>query len=220
MNDRLEQMFPPFALRIECGPLRLRAVREFDVPLIADAVNRDGIYDDGRPMPFLARWPEQLGEHGLPTAQFYWGLYANWSANSWHVPLLVEHDGQLVGTQDMGCTRPLATMGVVETGSWLLRSAQGKGIGTLMRQAVCAFAFDELGATQMVSSAFADNPRSRAVSRKVGYRENGVRRVPDPDGHGFRNEVQFLLEPDHLVCPPYPVVATGVAGFRASIGLD
>lgn len=43
-----------------------------------------------------------------------------------------------------------------------------------MRRAVCAFGFDELDAAEITSGAFLDNPASLAVSRKVGYRENGL----------------------------------------------
>lgn len=216
--ERLEQMFAPFGLRITCGPLALRSVREADVPDIADAINRHGIYDDGRPFPFLDRWAENLGAHGLPTAQFYWRLWAGWSVSNWHLVLRVEHEGRLVGVQDV-MARDFPDTRSLGTGSWLLRSEQGRGIGTLMRQAVCAFGFDELGAEQMTSSAFVGNAASQAVSRKVGYRENGVRRARAVDG-GVRLTQDFALSPDDFVRPPFPVECTGVEEFRRSIGLE
>jgi RimJ/RimL family protein N-acetyltransferase len=43
-----------------------------------------------------------------------------------------------------------------------------------MRAAVLHFAFDGLGAQRAESGAFADNARSLAVSRRLGYRENGT----------------------------------------------
>lgn len=61
----------------------------------------------------------------------------------------------------------------LETGSWLARRFHGQGIGTVMRRAICAFAFDHLGAERITSAAFLDNPASRAVSSKVGYQPNG-----------------------------------------------
>ena len=42
-----------------------------------------------------------------------------------------------------------------------------------MRAAVLAFAFDGLGAQVAESSAFLDNAASNAVSRALGYEENG-----------------------------------------------
>jgi RimJ/RimL family protein N-acetyltransferase len=64
----------------------------------------------------------------------------------------------------------------VSTGSWLTASVQGRGIGREMRAAVLQLAFDGLGAEIARSAAFVDNPASRAVSRAIGYRENGRRR--------------------------------------------
>ena len=61
----------------------------------------------------------------------------------------------------------------VNTGSWLVRTAQGKGIGKQMRAAVLHLAFAELGAEVAVTSAFADNPASIGVTRSLGYEDNG-----------------------------------------------
>lgn len=214
--DPVETMFAPFALRITCGPLSMRAMRDHDVPAMAAAVREHGIYDDGRPMPFLDPWPERLGEHGLATAQFYWSAYAAWSPDRWRLPLRVEHDGELVGVQDLVARGPFHRTRSLATGSWLLRPHQGRGIGTLMRQAVCAFAIDELGAQEMHSAALSGNGRSLGVSRRVGYRPNGVARVVTATGE-VREEQRVRLVPDDLVRPPHPVVATGVDAFVASI---
>ncbi len=62
----------------------------------------------------------------------------------------------------------------VDSGSWLIAAARGRGIGVAMRQAVLVLAFDHLGARAAVSSARADNEASLAVSRRLGYRDNGV----------------------------------------------
>ena len=43
-----------------------------------------------------------------------------------------------------------------------------------MRAAVLALAFDGLGARWAVSAAFEDNPASLGVSRKLGYRDDGI----------------------------------------------
>ena len=79
-----------------------------------------------------------------------------------------------------------------ETGSWLGREHQGRGIGTRMRQAMCAFLFDCLDAQVITSGAFLDNPASLAVSRKVGYRPNGQRRMVRRPGEWQVNQVLVL----------------------------
>jgi RimJ/RimL family protein N-acetyltransferase len=46
-----------------------------------------------------------------------------------------------------------------------------------MRSAVLGFAFDHLGAEWATSGAFTDNPASAAVSRSLGYEEDGLDRL-------------------------------------------
>lgn len=67
-------------------------------------------------------------------------------------------------------------MRTVGTGSWLGLRFQGHGVGKAMRQAALAPAFDHLGAEVAESEALLDNPASLAVSRGVGYSENGIGR--------------------------------------------
>jgi RimJ/RimL family protein N-acetyltransferase len=62
----------------------------------------------------------------------------------------------------------------VVTGSWLGRAHQGLGIGKEMRAAVLHLAFAGLGAEWAESAAFLDNPASIAVSRAVGYEDDGM----------------------------------------------
>jgi RimJ/RimL family protein N-acetyltransferase len=59
---------------------------------------------------------------------------------------------------------------------WIGLEYQGQGIGTEMRAAVLYLAFAGLGADYALSGAFTDNPASLAVSRKLGYGEDGVDR--------------------------------------------
>jgi RimJ/RimL family protein N-acetyltransferase len=89
-----------------------------------------------------------------------------------------------------------------------------------MRQVVCAFCIDHLGAEMMRSGYIEGNAASAAVSRKVGYTPNGRRRIEDPKTQGYRWEAEVVLTPDALVRPQEPVVVEGLAGFRRQIGLD
>jgi len=105
-----------------------------------------------------------------------------------------------------------------ETGSWLARRFQGHGIGTATRQVIAAFAFDHLDAQYVTSAAFSDNVASVSVSRKVGYTENGVD-IWAREGKLAPHQ-RFLLSRDNLVRYEHPLMVTGLAAFRRSIGLD
>ena len=88
-----------------------------------------------------------------------------------------------------------------------------------MRRAICAFVFDHLDADEITSGAFTDNPASLAVSRKVGYRPAGQRRLQRRQGELAVNQ-QLVLRPEDLVRGDHPIAVEGVAAFRRSIGLD
>jgi RimJ/RimL family protein N-acetyltransferase len=80
--------------------------------------------------------------------------------------------GAVVGVQAMTAEN-FAITREVSTGSWLGRAYQGRGIGREMRVAVLELAFTGLGATIARSGAFEDNAASIAVSRALGYQEDG-----------------------------------------------
>lgn len=213
----IEEIFPPFGLQISCGPLELRCVRETDVPIAAELASR-GIYDPAE-LPFLRRWAEAAGhELALNTAQFYWSTFAGFRPEDWHLVFLVSHEGTPVGVQDASA-KDFRQVRSIMTGSWLSREYQGKGIGTLMRQTVCSFGFDELGAVEMVSGYMDGNAASAGVSRKVGYEPNGEIRGLHPDGDRARVEKRVHLVPPNFVRPPWPVRVSGAAELRAFIGI-
>jgi RimJ/RimL family protein N-acetyltransferase len=102
-----------------------------------------------------------------------WRQRAESTPDNWHVPFLVIYEGHVVGTQGLQAEH-FAKTRVVSTGSWLGQRYQGRGIGTEMRAAVLHLAFTGLGAVQALSGAFHDNRASLAVSRRLGYADNGV----------------------------------------------
>ena len=64
----VQETFPAFGLRIECGPLVMRPVRERDVPQINRLVAQ-GIHDETA-RPFLVPW--NLGDNQpLESLQFF-----------------------------------------------------------------------------------------------------------------------------------------------------
>ena len=75
--------------------------------------------------------------------------------------------------------------------------------------------FDHLDAEEVTSGAFLDNPASLAVSRKVGYRDNGVRRLQRRPGE-LADNLQLVLTPDDFVRGAVmPLVVDGSAGVPA-----
>ena len=115
-------------------------------------------------MPFSVPWtdadPRDLGRG---TLQFFWRQRARCEPQDWTVNFLVRSEGRVVGMQGL-VGHGFRTVGEVETGSWIGLRHQGRGIGTEMRAAVLAFAFDHLGALRARSGAFTDNTASRRVS--------------------------------------------------------
>lgn len=211
----LAEAYPVLGLRIVAGPIELSGMDDDTLFALANLA-ADGVHGEDE-MPFLQPWTRTPAERfQLQYLQHHWGVRSRFSADAWDLDLAVRHHGELVGTQGVSTRGFLATR-TGETGSWLGRRFQGRGIGTLMRRTLCAFLFDHLGFEQITSSAFADNPASNQVSQKVGYRLNGVRRVPRNNSWVSSND--YLLTPDTLVRGPALTVA-GAKPVRKLIGLE
>ena len=211
----LTRAYPVLGLRITAGPLALSGLDDATLIELADLA-ADGIHPDDQ-MPFLYPWtltpPERFH---LQFLQHHWGVRSRFSPDAWDLDLAVRFEGQLVGMQGVMTRNFLATR-TGETGSWIGQRFQGRGIGTLMRQTLCALLFDHLGFEQITSAAFSDNPASNAVSQKVGYRPNGVERKLR--GEGWVASQQYLLTPGDLVRGP-ELTVQGVEDVRRLIGLD
>ena len=139
------------------------------------ALAADGVHDPAV-QPFSFPWTDALpADRARSTLQFHWSQWANWKPSHWSLGLVVVRDGEVVGTQGMG-GRDFAVLREVSTGSWVGRAFHGQGIGTLMRAAMLHLAFDGLGAQSAVSGAYTDNAASLAVSRKLGYADDGIER--------------------------------------------
>ena len=212
-----EQLWPPFALTVTAGPLTLQAVRDEDMPALLELVLA-GVHDPAV-IPFSTPWTDAAPADLLrQSAAYYWRSRADFSPASWSLDLVVRMAGEIVGVQALfGENFPVTR--VAETGSWLARAHQGRGIGTLMRQAACALVLDHLGGEQLTSAAYEDNPASLAVSRKVGYVDNGVERRQRREGKPAVLQ-RLVLTVDAFVPGPDPVQVEGVEGLRRAIGLD
>ncbi len=171
----LIDVMPVFGLRLTTPDLTLRLPGDDELSALGNLA-AEGIHDPSV-QPFGAQWTDQPAE-AIPAAviQHAWSLRARWAAGSWELAFAVHLDGQIIGTQAVSADR-FAIRRQVGTGSWLGRAYQGRGLGTQMRAAVLALAFDGLGAEFATTSAYRDNPASNGVSRKLGYQANGVQRA-------------------------------------------
>ena len=120
-------------------------------------------------------WPAPPGAaHPTATAvlQWYWRALGEWKVDHWRLPLAVWFDSGLVGFQELEAER-FSVLGTVESSSWLVPQARGRGVGKEMRAAVLNLAFEHLGANFATSGAWEANGASLGVSRALGYVDNG-----------------------------------------------
>jgi RimJ/RimL family protein N-acetyltransferase len=211
----LEQIWPVFGLRVSAGPLELSAIRDDDIPALVDLAER-GIHDPDA-MPFAVPWSTAT-DLGHEMSTYYWRTRAGFEPSAWSLDLVVRSEGTVVGCQGFG-TRNYAVTRSGETGSWLGRAYQGRGIGTRMRQAMCVLLFDHLGAQEITSGAFLDNPRSLAVSRRLGYQPNGRTRERRREGELAVCQ-RLVLTPADFVRPDFDVRVDGAEPVRRLIGLS
>ena len=213
----IAEAFAPLGLRVTAGPLELRALSDGDLAELGALAAR-GVHPPDR-MPFYVPWtdaPPAEVAHNI--AQYHWRKRGEFSPGVWSLELGVWRDGVLLGAQGVSTKNFLVTR-TGETGSWLGQEHQGQGVGTAMRQAICALCFDHLDFTEVTSGAFVDNPASLAVSRKVGYRDNGRQRLERRPGEMAVN-LELVLTPDDFNRGEDRVVVEGVAALRRAIGLD
>jgi RimJ/RimL family protein N-acetyltransferase len=87
-----------------------------------------------------------------------------------------------------------------------------------MRSAVLSFAFDGLGAHFATSSAFLDNTASNAVSRSLGYEENG-RGSLAPQGVARETQKFRMSAEGWRSRPRPPVEIEGLDACREMFGI-
>ena len=157
---------------LDGGKVELRLPDAADLVALA-ALAEAGVHDPDV-QPFAVAWTDaEPAARALATMQFHWSSWGAWTPANWSLNLVAVVGDTVAGTQGVEA-RDFAVLREVHTGSWLGQQFQGKGIGTAMRAAVLALAFDGLGARCAVSAAFEDNTASLAVSRKLGYEADGI----------------------------------------------
>ncbi|MBT8162603.1 MULTISPECIES: GNAT family N-acetyltransferase [Arthrobacter] len=213
----LEDVWPLFRLRLSTPRLMLRPLHDEDIPSCIEAA-ASGIHDPDR-SPFAAPWTDAPVEE-LPgnLARYVWQQRAACTRAEWNINFGVwTHEGQFLGTQDVGAT-DFVTLRTVGTGSWLRRSAQGQGFGTEMRTAVLLWAFDWLDAECAVTGAVDWNHGSLGVSRRLGYLPNGEKRVTTRPGVVER-ELLMRLTADELRRPDWTLGVDGAVAANEFLGV-
>jgi RimJ/RimL family protein N-acetyltransferase len=156
---------------------------------------------------------------------YQWNARPRVSPEGFTLELAVLRDGIPVGIQGLDAEN-WAVLRRVQTGSWLGRAHQGRGIGTRMRMLALHLIFDGLDAREATSGAFADNVASNAVSRRVGYLADGAFRAVREGAAVLHNRYVMprarweSLRDEHRARLGSAVEIEGLPAFRNQVGLD
>lgn len=202
---------PLTQLRLRTPRLELRLATVEELHRLYE-VAAGGIHDPDV-MPFGVAWTDDLTEEGF-LAHHAETLEASGPA-SWRLNLVAFLDGRPIGVQTLRAER-FAETRLVDSGSWLGRQWQGRGLGTEMRAAVLTLAFDHLGAERATSGAIEGNPQSLGVSRKLGYVAVGSHTV-SPRGEPLEH-VDLELARERF-SSPVQVEVTGLEPLRGLLGV-
>ena len=167
-----------FELRLLCDDVSLRALCEDDVAELATLLPDDAEHNPAATF-FNGLDLQANRRHWL--LRSYWLSWGTWSVERWELLFGIRWRGQLVGLQSLEANN-FVSLRTVDSSSWLVSDLRGEGLGAIARTAVLALAFDHLRAQAAISSARYDNAPSLAVSRKLGYRENGSSTIMSPSG--------------------------------------
>ena len=200
--------WPLFDLRLASPELTLRPMTEADLTAICDLLPEDVEQDAAATTYAIA---EKRISRGIVTHQGYWKAYGTWEPGAWRLNFVVRAAGEILGVQELE-GNDFLTLRTVDTSSFLIRPARGRGYGKQMRAAVLALAFGPLQAQAAITSAWHDNHASLGVSRALGYRPNGE------SLHARADHVDVML---HMRLPRADWLASGagdqvtISGFEA-----
>lgn len=190
-RERLAEYYPAFGLSVKTPRLSMRMPDDDDILDLAELAAR-GIHPPGQ-TPFATTWSMiEPRFQQRNTLSHFWDGRGSTQTDNWNLVLAIDVDGVLVGAQGLHARSWRATR-TAESGSWLGREYQGQGLGKEMRFAILQLLFDGLDADVATTNAYTDNPASLGVTRALGYRENGVDRVPNPMGEGHKDLVRFVM---------------------------
>lgn len=180
-------------VHIHAGELELAAYTSADRDDYLSFMSSLQLWEDPN-VPYFFPWFRAFANdpqrQALNSVERIASCVADLGPELWNLPLLVRHQGQIVGTQDLRAVN-FAQTRTISSGSLLDLRYQGRGFGKLMRRALLIFAFDYLGARRAYSGAHKENAASRGVSLACGYQRVDVGDVPPlaeeirPSGHDY-----------------------------------
>jgi RimJ/RimL family protein N-acetyltransferase len=166
--------WPLLGLRVRTARLELRLPTEEELAELAEVAAR-GVHEPGQ-RPFLTPWTDlPPEERAREVVQRQWRRRGAFTPQAWTLEFGIFEQGRPVGMQELGA-RDFATLREVRSSSWLGLKDQGRGIGSEMRSAVLHLAFAGLDAAEATTVSFTDNAAALGVSRRLGYRPDGVTR--------------------------------------------
>lgn len=166
----MNHYWPMFDIRLTTPDLELRHLTEADLSSLAGIVPDDAEQD---PASTTYDGLESSMNRGAVVHQDYWRARGGWRPESWALSFGVFRDGELVGQQGLEGD-DFARLRTVDSSSFLTPAARNRGWGKQMRAAILTLAFGQLDARFAITSAWSDNQASLAVSRALGYADNGV----------------------------------------------
>lgn len=166
--------WPLLNLRLTTDRLVLRYPDEDELGALADTAAA-GVHEPGE-RPYLTPWTEETPQQtALNVLQQHWARRGEWSSSEWALELGLFRGGEPVGMVALR-GRDFPVLREVKTESWLGLEHHRQGLGTEARSALLHLAFEELGAQSALSEVFQDNAASQGVSRRLGYRSDGISR--------------------------------------------
>jgi len=146
--------------------LHVRKVRVSDAEAFARVMADPEVFPQLLQMPYADAdlWRERLTEICTPASQ--------------HLVLVAEADGEVVagaGLHPDGNSprrRHAMALGIHVEARW-----QGRGVGSLLMQALCDYADRWLGLLRLELGVYTDNLRAQALYRRFGFVEEGVQRA-------------------------------------------
>nr|WP_228507599.1 GNAT family N-acetyltransferase [Plantibacter sp. VKM Ac-2880] len=193
----------------------LRSPSEDELVALA-GVAASGVHRPGE-RPYLMPWTEGTAqERAVHVLQQHWARRGEWTPDEWALELGVFVEDQPVGIVALRA-HEFRVRREVKTESWLGMAYHRRGYGTEARAALLHLAFEELQAESALTEVFQDNAGSQGVSRRLGYRHDGVSRDVR-DGEVLVSDRLRLDRADWLSADRIEVAASGVQPCLSHFG--
>ena len=175
-----EAVWPLTGLVVVTPRLQLRYITD-DLGTDLARLAAQGVHDPAT-MPFSTPWTDVPSpELERNTMRFYWRNRVETSVEHWDLNLAAVVDEVSKEVTVGMCSieaDAFPARRTAETGSWLGREYQRRGIGREMREAALHLIFAGFDADQATTQAWHDNAASLGVTRSLPYTHTGTSRPP------------------------------------------